>query len=198
MLARLRPHLTYANVVASLALFVALGGSSYAAVQLSKKSVKSKHIARSAVTAAKIKNNAVTSGKVKDGSLLSLDFAAGQLPAGPQGPPGPQGAKGETGAAGTNGTPGAAGVTGREAIQAPSPFNSDTNRFVNMTCPAGKQVITGGGSIFGSGGADMPVALIANGNTNNTNNGWTVGATEINPTATNWLINAFIICGVFG
>jgi hypothetical protein len=30
-----RPRLSYANVVASLALFVALGGSSYAAIQLS-------------------------------------------------------------------------------------------------------------------------------------------------------------------
>jgi hypothetical protein len=39
MFARVRPRLTYANVLASLALFVALGGSSYAALQLPKASV---------------------------------------------------------------------------------------------------------------------------------------------------------------
>jgi Collagen triple helix repeat (20 copies) len=108
---RLRRHLSYANVVASLALFVALGGSSYAAVQLSKGQVKTRHIA----------TNAVTSAKVKNGGLLASDFRAGQLPAGPQGakgeagpqgaqgpqgPAGPQGAKGEGGAKGDKGDPG--------------------------------------------------------------------------------------------
>ena len=35
----LRRHLTYANVVASLALFLALGGAAYAATQLPQNSV---------------------------------------------------------------------------------------------------------------------------------------------------------------
>lgn len=77
----MRPRLTYANVVASLALFVALGGSSYAAIELSKGSVKRKHLAESAVT----------SKKVKDGALLAKDFKSGQLPAGERGPAGPPG-----------------------------------------------------------------------------------------------------------
>ena len=40
MLAKLRSRLNYANVVATLALFVALGGSSYAAISISGKNVK--------------------------------------------------------------------------------------------------------------------------------------------------------------
>jgi hypothetical protein len=36
---RIRSKVTYANVVATLALFVALGGSAYAATQLPKNSV---------------------------------------------------------------------------------------------------------------------------------------------------------------
>lgn len=92
-MARIRRHLTYANVIATLALFLALGGGAYAAVKLPKNSVTSKQI----------KNNAVNSAKVANGSLLSRDFKAGQLPAGARGP---QGAQGLQGAAGQTGAPG--------------------------------------------------------------------------------------------
>ena len=103
MRASLRPRLSYANVVASLALFVALGGTSYAALTITGKDVK---------------DSSLTGKDVKDASLLSKDFRAGQLPAGPQGPAGaqgeqgpagPQGAKGETGPQGPQGERGLAG-----------------------------------------------------------------------------------------
>src|SRR5204863_5202702 len=41
---RIRSRLTYANVVATIALFIVLGGVSYAAFKLPKNSVKSKNI----------------------------------------------------------------------------------------------------------------------------------------------------------
>jgi hypothetical protein len=94
---RHRRHLTYANVMASAAVFIALGGSSYAAVVLSKDSVRSRHIADGQVKRADLARNAVTSRAVKDGALLARDFRAGQLPAGAAGPQGPQGAKGDPG-----------------------------------------------------------------------------------------------------
>ena len=80
-----------------LALFVALGGSSYAAITITGKNVKN-----SSLTGKDIKNNSLTgsdvkgikSGDVTDRSLLAKDFKAGQLPAGPQGP---KGDKGDTG-----------------------------------------------------------------------------------------------------
>ena len=90
----LRSKLSYANVVATLALFVALGGSSYAAIALSNNSVKSKHIGKGQVKRADIGRNAVNSAKVKNLSLLAKDFKAGQLPAGPKGDPGDPGAPG--------------------------------------------------------------------------------------------------------
>jgi hypothetical protein len=86
-----RTHLTFANVVSCMALFVALGGVSYAALKLPKNSVGSKQI----------KANAVKTGKVKNGTLKAADFGAGQIPAGPQGPPGTPGTNGTNG---TNGT----------------------------------------------------------------------------------------------
>jgi hypothetical protein len=58
MLGRLRGHLTYANAMASMAVFIALGGSSYAAVMLTNNSVKSRHIAPSAVRASDVRHPA--------------------------------------------------------------------------------------------------------------------------------------------
>src|SRR5215213_841596 len=101
MLSKFRSKLTYSNVVATLALFVALGGSSYAAISLSTNSVKSKHIAKGAVKRSDIARSAVNSARVADRSLLAQDFKAGQLPAGPRGPAGEKGDKGQDGVAGT-------------------------------------------------------------------------------------------------
>lgn len=77
----LRPKLTYANVVATLALVLAVGGGSvYAAVKLGKNEVKSKNIANGAVKGKDLAKNAVTSKKVKDGSIAAGDLAAGVIP----------------------------------------------------------------------------------------------------------------------
>src|SRR5215204_664015 len=100
---RITRHLSYANVMATIGVFVALGGASYAAVALPASSVGTKQLKKSAVAAAKIKRNAISSAKVKDGSLQRGDFASGALLQGPQGV---QGAKGEPGPQGDAGTPG--------------------------------------------------------------------------------------------
>jgi hypothetical protein len=95
----LRRHLSYANVMATVAVFITLGGVSYAAATLPKNSVHSKQLAKGAVRNSDIAKNAVTSRKVKNHSLRAVDFASGQLPAGPKGEPGQQGAKGDPGSA---------------------------------------------------------------------------------------------------
>jgi len=61
-------------VISLLALFVALGGSAYAASKIGSKDIKKNAITaakikKNAVTTAKIKNNAVTGAKVKESSL---------------------------------------------------------------------------------------------------------------------------------
>jgi hypothetical protein len=66
---RLRPRLSYANVVSTICLFIVLGGSAYAASQLPKNSVGTKQL----------KNKAVTGAKVKDGSLTGTDVNASTL-----------------------------------------------------------------------------------------------------------------------
>ena len=102
----MRVRLSFSNVISLLALFIALGGASYAAFKLPRNSVGP----------TQLRNNAVTSGKVRNHSLRAVDFAKGQLPSGkagatgltglqgPQGPTGTRGAPGSNGASGTNGT----------------------------------------------------------------------------------------------
>lgn len=68
MIPAVRKRLTYSNVIASLALFAALGGVAVAA-GLPKNSVGPKQIKRGAVTAAKIRKQAVTSAKLANGAV---------------------------------------------------------------------------------------------------------------------------------
>src|SRR5687767_10835368 len=95
-------RLTYANVTSSLALFLALGGVSWAAATLPANSVGKRQL----------KDDAVTGQKVANGSLQVADFARGALPAGPQGSAGPAGPAGPIGAVGAAGPAGAIGAAG--------------------------------------------------------------------------------------
>jgi hypothetical protein len=87
-----------ALVISLVALFVALGGTSYAAIRLPKNSIGTKQL----------KDGAVTRSKISSGTISSLRGQTG--PQGPQGIQGPrglqgvQGVKGNTGAPGQNGT----------------------------------------------------------------------------------------------
>ncbi|HET9678016.1 MAG TPA: hypothetical protein VFP21_11010 [Solirubrobacterales bacterium] len=76
----IRPRITYANVVATLALVLAVGGASaFAADQLAKNSVGTKQLKNNAVTTAKIKNGAVTGAKVNLGSLGTVPSATSAI-----------------------------------------------------------------------------------------------------------------------
>jgi hypothetical protein len=97
---QVRRALTYSNVVATLALFLAIsGGVVYAASTLGRNAVKSKNIAAHAVknrnlakkavkngnlaansvTNAKVAKGAITGAKVKGGTLTRTNLAAGTL-----------------------------------------------------------------------------------------------------------------------
>ncbi len=122
-----RRHVSYANVVSTLALFVALGGSSYAAINLPKGSVGSRelradgvrerHLSSGAVDASSLRTGAVrrrhigagqiVGTHIQDGSLRLGDLLAADLkklsesmPAGPAGATGARGPQGPPGPAG--------------------------------------------------------------------------------------------------
>lgn len=132
-----------AMLVALLALLVALGGTSYAAVSLAKNSVRSPHIVNGQVKKADLAKSSVTTVKVKDGSLVSADFAAGQLPAGPAGP------RGDTGAPGPQGVPGPQGIPGpvdtvTVVATTDVPVTAGNWGAATAECPAGMEAIGGG------------------------------------------------------
>lgn len=127
---RLRTFPSPPTVIASVALLLALGGTSIAAVNA---------LPRNSVGTAQLKANAVTSAKVKNGTLLKADFRSGSLPAGPAGPQGP------------------AGMSAREDIAAETPTDSVSPKTMRATCSAGKKVVGGGIEIGGTGRSRVTV-----------------------------------------
>jgi hypothetical protein len=144
---RMHRKLTYANVIASLALFLALGGgAAWAATKLPKSSVGT----------AQIKANAVTGAKVADGSLLATDFKSGQLPAGPEGKAGAAGPRGAPGAPGAAGERGAQGIQGERGSQGDRGTRGETGDAGprGNTGPAGPKGDIGDEGPRGPRGAD--------------------------------------------
>jgi hypothetical protein len=134
-----------ALITSIVALVVAMGGTSYAAIKLPRNSVGS----------AQLRSNAVTSAKVRNGSLLKQDFKASQLPRGPQGVQGPQGPQGPAGPAGANGATHVVVTDSAGATVAADADGSDS-----VACPDGTKA-TGGGVFVTDGGqivnVDAPV-----------------------------------------
>jgi hypothetical protein len=159
--------------VSLVALFVALGGTGYAAGRLATGSVGAKQL----------KKGAVNSVKVKDRSLRLGDFKPserGKLrgPAGPRGAAGPAGAKGATGA---QGPAGPAGADGAQGPQGPAG-------------PAGVEVVARTGSIVFPGSSGGNGQVLSQHVECQTGESVVGGGTEINPaTATNDQPNTIVV-----
>lgn len=75
----LKRHLSVANVLSLMALFVALSASAYAATTIGKKSVKAQHLANNSVTSQKLRNGAVTTAKLRNGAVIGSKIAPGAV-----------------------------------------------------------------------------------------------------------------------
>jgi hypothetical protein len=129
-----RGRVGYANVMATIAVFISLGGGAYAATELPRASVGSQQLKDGAVTPAKLSKAAKAAMKGETGArgatgATGATGAAGATGAvGAPGAPGPAGPKGDPGTPGTAGSPGASGV---------APINSgsyETPEPVSLTC----------------------------------------------------------------
>lgn len=95
-----RRHLSFANICAALALFLALsGGVAWAATQLTKNSVRAKHIA-----AKQVRAKHIAPGAIKARHLAKSLRGGGGGGTGLRGPQGPRGPKGDPGPAGPKGS----------------------------------------------------------------------------------------------
>lgn len=146
-----RGHVTYANVVATLALFIALGGSAYAAVK-----VTGRNVVDGSLTGKDVKNESLRSADIK--GLKAKDFAAGQLPVGTNGTNGTNGANG---ANGTNGAPGATGPVGPAgpgaAAHGPDAGQNVNNNALPLADLSVEEYDTGG--LYAAPGDEMVVGL---------------------------------------
>ncbi len=214
----LKRHLTVANVLSCMALFIALGGTAYAAVKLKPSQVKAVNIARQAVTNAKLKTQAVTSGKIKNGGVVNADLGAGAVSSSKIAKEAvTNGALAKK--AVTEAKLGAESVgTGKidnEAITSAkissavwkqliknityvtetSANNSDEEKSVTASCPSGKEAIGGGARI----NSPASVNAVTSGSypavaSNNARTGWIATGREFAAEAGNWQIVAYAIC----
>jgi hypothetical protein len=114
MLRKLSTHISPASVLAMVALFVALGGVSYAATKITTK-----QLGNQSVTSLKIKNRTILKKDLRPKLVNSLKGKQG-----PAGPAGPQGA------------PGSALAYAQVADNGPSFVSARTSGFVALTRPA--------------------------------------------------------------
>jgi hypothetical protein len=214
---KLKRHLSVANVLSCTALFVALGGSAFAAVKLNAGQVKTVNIAKQAVTNPKIKQQAVTSGKIKNGTVNALDLGAGQV----------TGEKIATGAVTgkklakkavsprtlaneavttdklANGSVAAAKllpslyaqlVKNVTYVNSESATNSEIAKSAEAVCPNGKQAIGGGARVNGTL-QDVAITGSNPASVGTTRTGWQAFARDVEGTAGgNWSVEAFVVC----
>lgn len=158
-MSRIWKTLSFSNVVACLALFVALGGSVYAAGKISGNQIKANSLPGNRVkaktlTAKQVKPGSLTGAQIKAGSLTGTQIQAGSL----------------TGTQINTST-----LSGVTASKLASIQYASTNVSLGVgaatgtaTCPAGTNVI-GGGAIVSNDDLDF----VNDSGPNATRNGWT-------------------------
>lgn len=184
-----RGRLSYANVTASLALFVALGGTSYAAIKLPAKSVGTIQLKSRAVTKAKLAPRAVDTSKVRDGSLTGADIALGAVD-------GSKVRDGSLTAADIAGKVAAAVTADRLAYvqriavasaSDPAPTGSYSTKGGTAACPAGTFVVGGGVSL-----GDQNAQIVSNSYPSSTSS-WTADVDNVAPTAPSFTVYAICL-----
>jgi hypothetical protein len=148
-----RHRLSYASVTATLALLLAVGGTTAVGAQalLTGRAVKDESL-----TGADIQNDSLTGADIRAGSLGSnlLSSAARANLRGATGATGATGPAGETGATGPQG-PAGAGVATLTATGADAPGYQDLEPLATATLPAaGDWVVFASVTAHNTGGSD--------------------------------------------
>jgi hypothetical protein len=130
---RLRP--SPATVIASIALLVALGGTSWAAVTLAPRSVNN----------AALQTGAVNSRVIQNGQVKSSDLGAGVIRRGPAGQQGPSGPSGPSGPAGSS-------DAYSRFLNGPIAVPSSPTTLTSLTIPAAGKYVAWAKAYFSNSG----------------------------------------------
>lgn len=219
----LSKHLTFANAISCVALFVALSGAAYAAkTTLGNKAVKTRNLANGsvttlklrggAVTSLKLRNGAVTGPKIGPGAVGSTQIANGAVRSAALGGSVVTESKLKNGAVTTEKL--AAGAVTSSKLSstlsgqliknvsyatASSPANAEAKpKSITAQCPSNKQAIGGGARVTGSEVSTVAVTeSIPAVNGEGKRTGWTATAAAISAEAKSWGVEAFAICAEF-
>ena len=125
-------------VVAILAIVIATAGTASATTAL--------------ITSPQIKNGPIRLVDISKKARKALQGRTGKAgAAGPQGPQGPQGVPGPQGLQGLQGAMGSPGVSGYTVVRNNTVVSAPVNHAsVVADCPAGEQVLSGGGGASGA------------------------------------------------
>ncbi|HEX5909417.1 MAG TPA: hypothetical protein VFY44_02915 [Thermoleophilaceae bacterium] len=146
------------TLIASLALFVALGGSATAATLITGAQIKN-----GSITGKDVKASSVTGADVKNGALGSADFSR-STKASSKGERGTQGAAGQAGAPGGQGVPGPNGVRAPERSNLVANINGGDidSEILTKEVPPGQYLVTAKGMLF-AGDAGHVTCRLRNG-----------------------------------
>ena len=118
-----------------------IASNAVTAAKIANGAASNAKLAANAVTNSKIANNAVTSEKVENHSLLSVDFAPGQIPPGPPGPRGP------------------AGTVGKLTLHSNTiSVGNGNSSEASVKCPSDQQAVSGGATWSDKG--DLNLTLV--------------------------------------
>jgi hypothetical protein len=195
---KLAARLTYANVMATAAVFIALGGGAYAAIKLPANSVGTAQITKQGVKAADLGTAAVTSPKLAAKAVRTAALSDGAVAFSKLGPNAVDGSKvidNSLGGADVNeATLDAVPAAGRadslsrvdyETATAPIPAGA-ASAAATAVCPAGMSAIGGGGKVSDPNTAGLNDSYLEG------RNGWTARA--FNSAASPATLTTFVIC----
>jgi len=120
MFSRLRRHMTYANVAATLAVVFAMSGGAYALSGNGHAPVVSASVSQAHAAKVKKRSKGATGAKGPAGPKGATGPTGAQGPAGAQGERGPAGEKGAAGGNGKEGAQGSEGPAGPQGVPGPA------------------------------------------------------------------------------
>ena len=171
-------HLSYANVMVTVAVFLALGGGAYAFDASGGEGPAARTIT---VSKSALKQ------MIRQEAAAQVNAAAKKKKKARRGP------QGATGPQGPNGVQGSPGVSGLQQVFKSSAVDTSNPKSATVTCPPGKRAIGGGATHSNASPGSVGIDQIQPTDQNTVPGGTTVSATATGAVPS-WSVTAFVLC----